>query len=66
MSSVRKTLLLYRQERGEFPPTLESLVARGYMTAIRLPDGFALRYNAASGDVAVLAPPLFARALVTP
>lgn len=61
LSAVRETLLLYRQERGAFPDALDSLVAHGYMTAIRLPEGFALDYDPRTAGVAVRVPPLFER-----
>ncbi len=63
VSSVRETVRLYRQERGAFPASLDALLTQGYMTSIRLPDGFSLRYDAPTGALAVETPALFARAI---
>lgn len=63
LSTVRQTVLLYRQTEGSFPAALDDLTARGYMTMIHLPDGFSLRYDAATGEVTPVAPRLFAAAL---
>lgn len=61
LASVRQTLLLYRQERGAFPDSLEKLVKAGYMTGVPLPDGFSVRYNPADGAVVAVPPPHLAR-----
>jgi tetratricopeptide (TPR) repeat protein len=57
LSTVRQTLLLFRQKEGAFPAALDDLIARGYMTMIRLPEGFTLRYDPATGEVTPVVPP---------
>jgi len=59
VTTVRKTLLQYRQERGAYPASLELLTTQGYMTEIPLPEGFSLIYTPDSGDVRLQVPPLF-------
>lgn len=61
-AAVEKTLLLYRQERGRFPDALDALTTQGYMTAIALPEGVSLGYDAATGAVVVRLPRELARA----
>ncbi len=60
VATVRKTVLQYRQERGEYPASLEALTTHGFMTQIVLPEGFSLRYTSGTGEVGLQVPPLFA------
>jgi len=59
VTTVRKTIMQYRQERGAYPASLESLTTQGYMTEIVLPEGFSLLYAPDTGEVRLYVPPLF-------
>jgi hypothetical protein len=61
VATVEQTVVLYRQREGALPDSLGDLLARGYMTAIRMPDGFGLNYDAATGAVTIAAPPHLSR-----
>jgi hypothetical protein len=63
LSTLKQTIFLYRQQEGSFPPALDALTTRGYMTMIRLPEGFTLLYDPGTGEVTPVIPPLFARAI---
>ncbi|MFN0149128.1 MAG: hypothetical protein ACKVU1_00270 [bacterium] len=60
VATVRKTVLQYRQERGAYPASLDSLTTQGFMTQIVLPEGFSLLYTPSTGGVGLYVPPLFA------